>query len=512
MDNYVSWQNFVVSPDLHDYVQTMLHFRGRSYSTRSTLAVFICVWLTFFTTRTYAQLPSKAQKIDQYIQARLTKSNVPGLAIAVVHNDSLLFSKGYGTTGAKNPITADTPLAIASLSKAFTAMAVMQLVEAGKINVDTPVVTYIPSFMVADPRGSAITIRQLLHQTSGLADTGFPELAFYEQPATLDEAISRLKSARLMSNPGEQFHYHNPNYQILAKMVEAVSHETFSDYLKQHIFQPLTMTHTRDVLLTKSFYSGPERLSNGHIYVLGKPIAFQEPGWFIDGAAGISSSVNDMAHWLTLQLNHGRFGNTQLLDSTSMAMTHSAPPGTSQHYGMGWVLTPNNNLYHSGILWTYSAEQLIMTKEGYGIVILFNGGLNPFVDYYSFIQGIADILDNQEPDMPVIPDWFYSVCIILALFLAIGFAIRRLFRARQWYQTYQQRPAWRSWLYLVIRFLPIIIFLLIPYFITLLSGRVLNWERIFLMMPDVILGLGIIALLNLMIAGTRFIRFFEKHG
>ncbi len=462
-----------------------------------------CVGCSFNTV--YSQNKTVAEKIDGYIQAKLAKSSVPGLAVAVVHDDSILLSKGYGITGNGRVVTANSPFAIASLSKAFTAMAVMQLVETRQIELNAPVINYLPSFATDDARGATVTVQQLLHQTSGLADTGFPELSFTKQPTTLDEAVLRLKNAHLVSTPGQRFHYHNPNYQVLAKLVEAVSHEKFPDYLQKHIFRPLGMTTTQEVAVTKSFYKSDD-FTKGHIYFLGKPIAFQEPDWFIEGSAGMASSINDMAHWLIPQMNHGRFGNTQLLDSTHTKMMQRPPSGAAHSYGMGWFLTANANLYHSGILWTYSAEQMIITKDRYGIVVLFNGGLNPFVDYYSFTQGIADILTNKEPEVPFLPDWFYAIFAGAILVASICLSIRRLLRLKHWQKNYAQRPLWRSWVYLLLRILPFILFLFIPLLITAISGRVLSWERIFLMLPEIMLGLGITALVNLMVVITRLVK------
>jgi CubicO group peptidase (beta-lactamase class C family) len=451
------------------------------------------------------QAQSPADKIDQYLQARLDKSSIPGFAIAVVHNDTLLLSKGYGVTGTNMPVTAHTPFAIASLSKAFTAMAIMQLVDAGQISLDAPVVRYVPFFSTGDNHGQSITVRQVLHQTSGLADTGFPELAVRQQPATLKEATAQFKSARLVSEPGRRFHYHNPNYRLLAQLVESVSHEPFADYLQEHIFKPLEMTHTSDVSATQSFYKGPGRIDKGHIFVLGRPVASQEPDWFVEGAAGMRSTVSDMAHWLSLQLTQGHVGNRQLLNRASMALMHTSPAQPSMHYGMGWIVRPDSSLYHSGILWTYSAEQLLLTKDGYGVVMLFNSGINPYIDYNSFLRGVAGILAGQEPEVPAFPDWVLPIGVGLILILFIGLAVRRLFGCRKWRQTYYQRAVWRSWLFLGTRLLPFVTLLLIPALLTAISGRVLNWERIFLMMPDALLGWSLITLLNLAIVFSRLV-------
>lgn len=118
------------------------------------------------------------EKIDEYIQSRLRSAGIPGLAIAVVYRDSVVMAKGYGVNSNGQPITSNTPFAIASLSKAFTAAAILQLAEKKLVSLDSPVIKYIPSFKLKDARGPHITIRNLLNQTSGLSDKVFPELAF----------------------------------------------------------------------------------------------------------------------------------------------------------------------------------------------------------------------------------------------------------------------------------------------------------------------------------------------
>jgi CubicO group peptidase (beta-lactamase class C family) len=468
-------------------------------------ATFSLLSFSAIATLSFAQNRVNIEKVDQYLQSRLATSSVSGLAIAIVQGDSLLLAKGYGETATGQPVTATTPFAIASLSKGFTAMAILQLAEAGRLNLDAPVVTYLTNFATADGQGATITIRQLLHQTSGLADTGFPELAYAHQPSTSDEAIAQLKEAKLISKSGQRFHYHNPNYRILAKLVEVVSHERFDQYLQKYLFAPLGMTHTQDHRLTQDFYSGQNPLANGHIYWLGQPIGFREPDWFVDGAAGLTSTAMDMAQWLRVQLNQGRSGNTQLLSSQSVALMQYPPTDGSSRYGMGWFSTSTGDLYHSGILWTYSAEERILTKERLGIVILFNGGINPFVDYHEFLQGVTDILTNQQPAQPTIPDWLYPIGVCAVLLIAAFLSGRLLFRIDAWKRRWQHRSTWRNGLRLFSRLIPFIFLLLFPCLLTLLSGRVLNWERIFLMMPDGVACFALLALVNLVVVLTQLV-------
>ena len=178
---------------------------------------------------------------------------------------------------------------------------------------------------------------------------------------------------------------------------------------------------------------------------------------------------------------------------------------------MGWVVSPGSHLYHSGILWTYSSEEIVFTSNGYGVVLLFNGGINAFVDYYSFLNGISDILDLREPEIPSTPYWFYPICAGLILLVAISLSVRRLFRTNQWYRNYRSRSIWKSWFYLCVRLLPFFLLIFIPQLITLFGDRVLSWYRIFLIAPDIISGLVIFGVLNLAIVIIRIL-FLVRHS
>ena len=482
--------------------------RGNQAATLfSTLLVFIAIFplTTFHVTGQHSQ---QAAKLDQYLQAMMKKSNIPGFSIAVVTKDSVIFMKGYGVSSDGQPATEKTPYAIASLSKAFTALSVMQLVASQKIGLDAPAASYLPGLTLDDPRYSKMTVNHLLHQTSGFNDEVFPEMSFSQEPSSLNAAMARMQHVRLGDDPGKRYRYHNPNYQLLAKIIENVAQQPFPDYLKQHIFQPLGMENTTDVALT-NLLRNTSHFQNGHIFAFGIPIQAREPDWFVEGAAGVVSNVADMSTWLRLQLNHGRWDGTVLLDSTHLRAMHTAPK--TSRYGMGWFINEDKTISHNGILWTYSSEQMI-TANGYGIVMLFNSGFNPFEDYHTFIQGVADILNNKTPEIPIFPGWFFPLLAGCLIVLAIVVAVRRLLRVNQWRKNIMYRPKWRTVLLMFARTIPIILFLSIPLLFTALSGRVLNWKRIFLVAPDLVTGLAIIALLHAMILASRmyFLMKFRK--
>ena len=478
----------------------------------STIAIVIGTLLFFEGNKTEAQSNNKIDDIDQYIQTKLEKNDIPGAAVAITHNDKVLFTKGYGRTVNNTPITADTPFAIASLSKAFTAFSVIQLVEEGKINLDMPFKQYVPSFKLKDPRGSKITARHLLNHTSGLTDKVYPDMTLDPQPQSFQEVIQRLKNVSLASEPGKEYDYNNTNYTLFALLVEVVSKEKFSEYLEHHIFTPLELEQTLNFTNTKEL-NNSNKIAGGHYFLFGQPIAKNEPQWFVDGPAGIVSNAKDMAKWLILQSNGGKYKNNQLLSSKGIqAMQTPASPKIS--YGMGWNTSKDDNgenqIQHSGILWTYKSEALLLPDEGYGIVMLFNSGLNSFVDYYSFTDGIVKILTNQSPNEPFYNNQLFEILVGAIIIVTIILGLRQLLRLNRWTEKYKSRPKWRSALYLMLRLIPLCLLIFFPQLMTFIGGgRVLSWEGMILMMPSIFIWLVIAALINLLIVIFRTMRIFR---
>src|SRR5829696_6281098 len=248
-------------------------------------------------------IPSQvdAAAVDRFIGDGLAAASIPGAAVAITQGDRVLHVRGYGHDSHHVAVTGSTLFRLASLSKSFTSLAVLQLVDAGKLSLDDPVATHVPEFRPADPRGASITVRQLLDQTSGLADREVSDRN-RAQPTTLAEATTSLNSAHLVAAPGSQFNYYNPNYHVAARLVEVVSGETFETYLRTHVLQPAGMPASLTTNTDDQTVSG---LADGHVVAYGQPIATPAPGTFVGGAGEVVSTAADMAHWLLLHTNGG---------------------------------------------------------------------------------------------------------------------------------------------------------------------------------------------------------------
>lgn len=334
-----------------------------------------------------------ADAIDRFVQAWRAANGVPGLALAVTRDTQVVHLRGYGDAGDGRPVTPDSQFLVASLSKSFTALAVLQLVEADRVDLDAPVVAYLPGFTVANrAEARRITVRMLLNQTSGMADAGFPEMTL-PQPTTIAQRVARLRAARLVSEPGTAFHYFNPNYAVLARLVEVVSGHPLSAYLHAHVFAPLAMTGTTSVVTAGQAPSAAPELARGHLLAFGIPIARDELDGYLGGSGGIVSTARDMATWLILQNQRGTFQSRSLLSPQGIQLLHTPPRGSDTAYAMGWTRQPGSPpvIEHRGVLSTFHAQQALLPSGRSGIVVLANA-YSGLVDFSGLLRGLTTLV------------------------------------------------------------------------------------------------------------------------
>ena len=278
--------------------------------------------------------------IDRYVRSEMDAQRIPGLALGIVHGDRIVHVQGFGQADRSGrQVTPETPFLIGSVTKSFTALAIMQLSEAGRVQLDAPVQRYLPWWRVADPDASTrVTVRHLLYQVSGLSKaTGNAYATSGDtHDSALEDRVRALRDAELTEPVGTTWQYSNANYWTLGMIVQAVSGQSYETYIQQHIFDPLQMGN--------SYTSGTEAVQNGlptgHRYWYGFPVASELPfdrGGL--GSAGLSSSAQDMTRYLGLYLNDGRVGATALVSPAGAAELQRAgvPTGLDGvSYAMGW--------------------------------------------------------------------------------------------------------------------------------------------------------------------------------
>ena len=348
------------------------------------------------------------EEIDAHIERQKDRLNIPGVALAIVEGDKIVHLRGFGQArpGGEEP-TPHTPFIIGSLTKSFTALAVMQLVEDGKVELDAPVERYLPWFRVADPQASVqITVRHLLNQTSGLPQlSGLRLLADFDDSPDASERQARALSTLELTRPvGSKFEYSNMNYNLLGLIIEAASGESYEDYIQNHIFAPLQMTH--------SYTSQPEAKQNGlavgHRYWFAIP--FAEPNLPLPRGSLptflIISSSEDMARYLIAHLNEGRYDNAQILSAAGIDELHRPAVEVDQmgypsgHYGMGWFIEQTGQtkiVSHPGTLPNFFAYMAILPEQKKGVVLLVNANqLMMDLAQWEFGAGVAKQLAGER--------------------------------------------------------------------------------------------------------------------
>ncbi|MGV9771011.1 serine hydrolase domain-containing protein [Streptosporangium sp. NPDC003464] len=415
--------------------------------------------------------------VDAFVERYREATGLPGVAVAITKGAEVVHAAGYGETASGDPVTADVPMAVASVSKSFTSLAVMQLVERGQVGLDRPVRAYLPEFTMADPRAAEITVRQLLNQTSGMADSAFREKSL-PQPGTLEGAVARLRTAELAAAPGTAFSYHNTNYQVAARLVEVVSGEPFAAYLDAHVFTPLGM---RDSMTIDTDRDLPDS-ARGHLYILGQAVALPEPTGFGNGSGGVLSTAADMARWLIAQ-------NNGVLSPRSVTEMRT-PSEQNGHYALGWSLGETRRgtpvVEHGGDLFTSTAHQLLMPESGYGVAVMANTGM-AFADAGALMDGLVAMIEGDAPEIPSAPPVLLTdVIFVLLTLVTIGLAARGVARSRRWAA---RRTGWQRW-----RLLPCLVPLALcaaitPVFRGLARGADIMWIQVVYLYPTFMIWL-----------------------
>ncbi|HEX2915697.1 MAG TPA: serine hydrolase domain-containing protein [Chloroflexia bacterium] len=400
---------------------------------------------------------TRYREIESYIERQIARLRIPGVALAIVENDRLVYLRGFGRErpGGEAP-TSRTPFFIGSLTKSITALAVMQLVEAGKLELDASVQRYLPWFRVVDAEASArITVRHLLNQTSGLpTSAGEIALANFDNSPGASERQARALTTLVLKRPvGAECEYSNTNYSLLGLIIEAVCGESYEEYLQKQIFDPLEMRHT---------YTSPSKakqrgLAAGYRYWFGFPIPSSNlPLPHGSLAAGlVISTMEDMAHYMIAHLNGGRYGTAQILSPAGMAELHRGvieyrKMGVSAgKYGMGWFeseLGQTKLLWHSGTLPDFAAYMALLPEQKKGLVLLFNAShhwMNPVLT--EFGTGVAALLAGEKPGpllfMRLIP-WALRGQVLIPAFQLAGVAAT-LRLLRRWHFEPEGRPSGR---------------------------------------------------------------------
>lgn len=322
--------------------------------------------------------------LDAVLDEIVAGWDIPGMAVGIVQGEQIIYTKCSGVqsldTGA--PVTPDSLFCVASISKAFVATAVLQLVEGGLLDLDAPLVQALPGFRLDDPRSDQVTLRQMLSHTSGFPDMDESEYdELLSHPETDEQAPARyvraLSKRRLAAAPGERFLYSNIAYNVLGHLIATVLGQPFEACLKAHVLLPAGMPES-------TFLPGeipPERLAVPHLRAPGMQVCPFYPYHRADApASSLHASLAEMLRWASACLRQGRPPGAALLSPAGFErmwtpVVEWGYPPFYEHVGLGWTLGHYQGFKtasHGGMGYGWSTFLTLLPEKNLGAVILSN--------------------------------------------------------------------------------------------------------------------------------------------
>jgi CubicO group peptidase (beta-lactamase class C family) len=387
------------------------------------------------------------ERMDRVIEVGMERSGMPGFAVAVVAGGEIVHARGFGDAGSDRPVTPQTPFLLGSTSKSFTALAAMQLVDAGKLDLDAPARRYVPEFRLADQRAAnRITVRHVLQQTTGLPETAGGPIIGSAADGTALQALRELRATELAAPPGTAFEYSNGNFILAGLIIERASGQPYGQYVQRHIFAPLGMRHSYTTLSA----ARRDGLATGHRFWFGIATAHGptfRPG--IQAAGYLISSAEDMGRYLAMYLNDGLAPDGKRVVSRQGLRTMLAPgrPGklgpwadhADSRYAMGWYIGgpwSEPARLHPGRAPDSSAMIVIFPRRDLAAVTLTNAAnLVPMPGYPASIDRVernavdALIGDPVNTGTSLRRFYLYFDLLAIALLAALGWPAVRAARA-----------------------------------------------------------------------------------
>ncbi len=328
------------------------------------------------------------------------KLHIPGLALAIVHECKLIYARGFGVTSVEDggvPVTPETLFRIGSITKPLTGTAIMRLVEAGKLDLDTPVKAYIDWFRLSDPEATEhVTLRMLLSHTSGLPTDG--QHLGSRDPQGLEVSVrEQIPEYSLLAPPNTVMSYSNPGLNLAGYIAEVVSGKHYAEFMQEAVFEPLQMQRTTFDPTRAMTYP----LAQSHD--LDKDGTLRVQHQYADNVAHYPSgfaisTVVDLANFAIMHMQQGVFQGQHILSPESVQEMHK--PQTSLYtpeddaYGLTFFLKTYKGLqqvWHDGGISTFGSRLALLPEKGTAVIMTFNRWLTT-VD--ALTEDIFDALLN----------------------------------------------------------------------------------------------------------------------
>ena len=362
------------------------------------------------------------EKLDKLIRTQMRRRNTPGLAISVLKSGQSVYSKGFGLRNLKQfkPMTTDTLMGVGSISKSFTAFAVMKLQEMGKLSIDDSVARYLAfEPFLSRPE---ITLKNLLSHSSGIPSLDAGKLgssfAFNDfsnlYPATSrDDFLAHIADASdyIIFKPGEKFFYNNDMYSCLSFIVEKLTKMSFTDFVQQEVLYPLEMKRAVYTLQALNEDSDSNVMTGYRFQsVAGKSSAIESDlpiGGYYPPQGGLYVSINEMLNYAQCLLDAGAYNGGHLLSHESVGVLFEGivptpyGEGSNPKYALGWTIEqptkklPYTLIQHGGGLGTSSSFILLVPELKLAVVAAENAstGVAPLV-----VRSALALLLDQNPE------------------------------------------------------------------------------------------------------------------
>lgn len=341
-----------------------------------------------------AQSITYGPKLEAEIDAIFTKAfpaSSPGAAVLIAKGDSVLYRKAFGMANLELnvPMKPENVLQLASITKQFTSVAILMLMEQGKLSLQDPLSKYIPDF----PRGNEITIHHLLNHTSGIKDyTRMPGLRAQSRlDISPEEIISKFKNLPLEFEPNEKWDYDNSGYVLLGHIIEQISGMSYADFIQQHIFDRLNMRHS---YYADSYKIIPNRACGYHATESGFENAEFMSMTFPFAAGALMSNVDDMYLWnLAIQNNTLISEESKRLAFTNYKLAN----GKATYYGYGWhnnEIAGIESIEHTGGINGFNTSGIFIPKNKIYAIILSNVDGGKGVESYN-IKAVSMLLGES---------------------------------------------------------------------------------------------------------------------
>ena len=338
--------------------------------------------------------------VSRLVEGQMRRSRIPGAVVIIVRGEGEAYVAGFGHGG--GPLTPDSPLLIGSVSKTFTALAIAQLVDDGRLSFDDPVERHLPGFALKGPGfPEPITLRHLLTHTSGLR-----QWDGHDRRAQHEARFDHISPAR---PPGMRFEYSSLNYIILGQVIEAVSGMSYDDHVRRRIFEPLAMRSS----FTNHDSARSAGLVEGHWYLFPWPVPATEPPPppALVPAGFITSSARDLGHYLSMLLDEGRFRGRRIVSAEALREMMTPWGGNATGPGMAWGIG-RTRIGHAGNTRTFSARLALLPDAGYGVALLTNVNSGPlFPGSSDLMDGIVRLLTEGRAS----PTWPREIIFKLAI-------------------------------------------------------------------------------------------------